>query len=405
MPGQEKIRVLIVDDIAETRENIRRMLQFDTNLDVVGTARTGAEAIEQTIQLKPDVLIMDINMPDMDGITATDSIKRKLPYAQVVILSVQSDPSYMRRAMLAGARDFLTKPPNIDELTAAVRRAGAMAHDERKKLALDMEPGQPVKPKASARGKVIAIYSPKGGTGRTTIATNLAVALHSDDSKVALIDANLHFGELTVFFNEQSKNSILDLTLRAEDLDPDIVNEVMINHRTTGIHILPSPSKPELAEKVNGEQFSKLLEYLRHLYSYIIVDTIAQLDDITLMTLEVTDVIVLITTQDIPSIRNSSQFLSIIDSAGLRNRIIFVMNRFDKRIGLTSEKVGDSLKQPIAAVIPDDRLIAMAANRGIPFILENKTNPLSKSFTQIADLVKEKLAKLENPEAEAVPKK
>ena len=135
MSVQEKIRVLIVDDIAETRENIRRMLQFDNNIEVVGTARTGKEAIQLSQQAKPDVIVMDINMPDMDGITATQEIKKKSPFIQVVILSVQSDPSYMRKAMLAGARDFLTKPPMIDELTDAVRRSGVLAQEERKKSA------------------------------------------------------------------------------------------------------------------------------------------------------------------------------------------------------------------------------------------------------------------------------
>jgi pilus assembly protein CpaE len=127
MASQDRIKVLIVDDIAETREMIQRMLQFDLGIEVVGSARTGREAIELTEKLKPDVAIMDINMPDMDGITATESIRKKVPFVQVVILSVQNDPNYMRRAMLAGARDFLTKPPMIDDLTSAIKRAGAMA--------------------------------------------------------------------------------------------------------------------------------------------------------------------------------------------------------------------------------------------------------------------------------------
>src|SRR5512138_3730877 len=135
MSVQEKIKVLIVDDITETRENIRRMLQFDSNIEVIGTARTGKEAIQISQQAKPDVIVMDINMPDMDGITATQEIKKKSPYIQVVILSVQSDPSYMRKAMLAGARDFLSKPPMIDELTDAIRRSGALSQEERKKAA------------------------------------------------------------------------------------------------------------------------------------------------------------------------------------------------------------------------------------------------------------------------------
>ena len=114
MAGPEKIRVLIVDDIQETRENIRRMLQFDPSIEIIGEARTGREAIDLSHQLQPEVVVMDINMPDMDGLAATEAIRKRLPYIQIIILSVQYESSYMRRAMLAGARDFLSKPPMID---------------------------------------------------------------------------------------------------------------------------------------------------------------------------------------------------------------------------------------------------------------------------------------------------
>src|SRR4030067_2728137 len=134
MVDSEKIRVVIVDDIAETRENIRKLLQFEPDVEVVGVARTGREAMDISKDVKPDVLLMDINMPDMDGIAATEIIRKMVPYTQIVILSIQNDPNYMRRAMLAGARDFLTKPPTIDELNAAIRRAGINAREERAKL-------------------------------------------------------------------------------------------------------------------------------------------------------------------------------------------------------------------------------------------------------------------------------
>ena len=133
MPPRQTIRVLIVDDIDETRENIRRLLQFDSNIEVAGVAKDGKEALSVASKIDPDVIIMDINMPDMDGITATEAIRQKNPFSQVVILSVQGDQNYMRRAMMAGARDYLTKPPSIDELTSAINRAGEMSHEAREK--------------------------------------------------------------------------------------------------------------------------------------------------------------------------------------------------------------------------------------------------------------------------------
>src|SRR5512134_2546944 len=287
MPTGEKIRVMIVDDVSETRENVRKLLQFESDVDVVGVARTGKEAIQLSLDLNPDVVLMDINMPDMDGISATEAIRARQPAVQVVILSVQSDQNYMRRAMLAGARDFLTKPPMGDELISAIRRAGAMAQAERSKTLnvqplptagnLGLVPGFSI-----PRGKIVTVYSPKGGTGCTTIAVNLALTLHNEDTRVALVDGNLQFGDVAVFVNEQGKNTIADLAPRAEELDPEIVEDVMLKHAASGLHVLAAPNKPEYAEKVTSSQFSAVLEYLRQMYAYVVVDTASLLTDVTL---------------------------------------------------------------------------------------------------------------------------
>lgn len=402
MPAQEKIKVIIVDDISETRDNIRRMLQFDNNIEVVGTARTGKEAVEICLQAKPDVVIMDINMPDMDGITATTEIKKKNPYIQVVILSVQSDPSYMRRAMLAGARDFLTKPPMIDELTDAIRKAGVLAHEEKAKFtsmpAITTGGIQMISGVPNINGKIIVVYSPKGGTGRTMIAVNLAIALKTGDNKVALVDGNLQYGDIAVFLNEQGKNTVLDLAPRVDELDMEIIEEVMVTHRTSNVDILAAPPKPELADRVNGEQFSKVLRFLRQIYHYVIVDTASHLTEAVQSALDVSDQIVLITTQDIPAIKNSNLFLQLADASGIqRARILFVMNRYDKRNSITPERVGESLRQEVAVSIPyDERVASLSVNRGVPFMLDsNKTQPIGKSVQQLAELIRERVAKLE----------
>ncbi len=401
--AQDKIRVLIVDDINDTREMIKRMLQFDQSIEVIGSARTGKEAIDMSAKEQPDVVLMDINMPDMDGISATEAIRRKMPFIQVVILSVQNDPSYMRRAMLAGARDFLSKPPMIDELSAAIRRAGAVAVEERKKASAPIVPNMGnanilaglQQAAALSAGQVIVVYGPKGGVGRTTIATNLAIALQTSDNKVALIDASLQYGDSAVFLNEQGKNTIIDLTSRVDELDPDFINEVMIDHAASGISLLASPGRPELAERVNAEQFTKLIKYLKNLYTYIVVDTSAYLNDTVLAALDVADMIVLLTTQEIPSIKSCNLFLSLADMLKIqRASIIFTMNRYDKRIAISPEKVGESLRHEIAVTIPfDDRIVTSSVNRGVPFMVDNKTQPVGKSIQSLADLIKDRIAK------------
>lgn len=394
----DKIRVLVVDDIAETRENIRKLLQFESDIEVVGVARSGKEAIQLSSETQPDVVLMDINMPDMDGITATEIIRKQTPSIQVVILSVQGDQNYMRRAMLVGARDFLTKPPMADELTSTIRRAGQLAHDEKSKVpqgSTSQLPANhhPIPHFEVKRGKVIMVYSPKGGAGCTTVAVNLALALHNEETEAALVDANLQFGDVAVFLNEQGKNSILDLTPRAEELDVDIVNEVMIKNAATGLQILAAPPKPEYAEKVKADQVSKLLEFLKTMYAYIIVDTSTYVNDVTLSVLDICDVVVLITTQDIPSIKNNRLFLDLMLTLGIsQEKVLFSMNRYDKRIAITPEKIGENLKLQISAIIPlDERIVIPSVNRGIPFVLDNKTQPSAKGIFSLAEAVRSKL--------------
>lgn len=404
MAEQDKIRVLIVDDNAETRENIRKLLQFESNVEVVGAARTGLEGIELATETQPHVVLMDINMPDMEGIAATEAIRRKLPFTQIVILSVQYDPKYMQKAMLVGARNFLEKPPQIDELINTIQTVGKMGQEEQARISLNAQFGASQSGKASlspTHGKVITVYSPKGGVGTTTIAVNLAQSLMTGDNKVLVVDAYLQYGDVAVFNNEQARNSLVDLTPRSSELDPEVVGDVIITHKS-GLHILAAPPRPEMAESIKPGEFKQVINYLKSLYNYIVIDTESHLTETVLDAIEVSDILLLITTQEIPAIKNAKTFLTLVDQFQIgRQRIVFIMNKFDKRIALLPEKIGESLKQEISAIIPfEERIVLNSINTGVPFMIDNKAQPIGKSMLALADIVKEKIKKLENAEIE-----
>jgi len=404
-----KLKVLIVDDVSETRENIRKLLQFESDFEVVGAAKSGKEGIQFASELDPDVILMDINMPDIDGITATETIRKNLPHIQIVILSVQNDQNYMRRAMLAGARDFLTKPPMGDELISAVRRAGEMAQVERSKsgkqqLTSGSSTAAPVSMSAfmpPARGKIVTVYSPKGGTGCTTIAVNLAIALHNEDTRAVLVDANLQFGDVAVFMNEQGKNTILELAPRVDELEEDLVEDILIKHEASGVRILAAPQRPEQAEKVSADQFVKVLQYLQNIFSYIIIDTAPTLTDVILSTFDLSDIIVLVTTQEIPAIKNARLFLDLVQTMGIeRDHIVFLMNRYDKRIAITPERVSENLKHEITVSIAlDEKTVIPAVNRGVPFMLDNKAQPAGKGILSLAEAVRARIKSFDAQDA------
>jgi pilus assembly protein CpaE len=245
-------------------------------------------------------------------------------------------------------------------------------------------------------GKIIVVYSPKGGTGCTTTATNLAMTLHNDETPVILVDGNLQFGDVGVFLNQQSKFSIVDLAPRADELDPEIVDGVLMKHNASGVKVLPSPIHPEYADNVTGEQFSKVLKFLCRMFSYVVVDTSSALTDITLAAIDASDILVLLTTQDIPSLKNSRLFLDLTDMLGIeRRRILFAMNRFDKRIGITPERVSDNFKQEIVAVIPlDERAVVPSVNRGLPLMLGDKSKPIARSFLALTESIRQRIAEV-----------
>jgi len=391
-----KIRVLVADDTAQTRETIIRSLSFQREVEVIATASNGIQAIELARQTKPDVVLMDVNMPDMDGITATTAILERTPFTQIVILTVQNDPDYMRRAMMAGARDFITKPPALDDLLNAVLQAGKIAHQEIRKASQSSFGSLGTAPVLSAQGKVITIFSPKGGAGCSTIVANLGVALHNEETNVLLVDGNLQYGDIADLFNIRAGQTILNLAMRAYDLDIDIVEEALVTHES-GLRILAPPGL-EQAESISGDQLIEVLKYLRELYPYVLVNTTSQLSDATIAALEVSNLIILLTTQDISSITKVRRFLDALNLLKIdRKRILLVLNQYDKNQEILTDMVEKSLKHEIAKLIPkDERVTIPAINRGIPFMLKEdlKIRPIARSVLDLAELVRSKLLEL-----------
>ena len=115
------IRVLIADDHGLVAEGLASLISSQPGLEVVGCVADGREAVRRALELAPDVVVMDLSMPDMNGIEAAREIRSRLEATRVVMLSIHTEPEYVRRALDAGAQGYLVKRSASRELIAAIR--------------------------------------------------------------------------------------------------------------------------------------------------------------------------------------------------------------------------------------------------------------------------------------------
>ncbi len=406
--AESGITILLVDDIADTRESIKKLLAFEQDFQVVGSASNGREGVELAKELKPDIVIMDINMPDMDGLEAAGLITKAVPTTGVIMMSVQSDHDYMQRAMLAGARFFLAKPVNMDQLYSTIRNvyqqyetiratAQQMAESLIAPPSTDEREGMP----GDRAGFVIAVYSPQGGAGCTTVATSLASGLMRDNSKTLLIDCDLEFGDVGVFLEMRSQSTMTDLVENADDLDVEYFDSIVMTH-DSGMKVLLGPARPLFGAEIRDTRpgaIASIVKQVRGYYDFIVLDLGTSIDAVSDSLLELADKIILLTVPTLPSIKNSKLVLDMFEQAGypsdktmlVINRALEQSGRTAQRVIPTAERIQSFLKRPVEGLIPvvDETIILNAINRGLPVIASDRdtSKPPIKQLLQISDRV------------------
>lgn len=135
VPPRRKLRVLIADDIQETRRNTRLMLATIDDVEVVAIASNGLQAVDLAKQHHPDILLLDINMPELDGLSAYKRITQVYPDTGCIIISAEKDTSTLRTAISVGVQEYLIKPFTVEELETAISRVAPRVQLARQKLA------------------------------------------------------------------------------------------------------------------------------------------------------------------------------------------------------------------------------------------------------------------------------
>lgn len=221
----ELTRLVIVDDHKLARDGLRDMLADEPDIEVVGEAAAGPEALELCSRLRPDLLLMDVRMPGMDGLTATRKIKERYPEISVLVVTMHDNPDHLIEALRAGAAGYVLKDSSQEEIIRAVRkvREGESPLDEQlaarllRRLAADTAELTGSAPRRSARGErltpreleVLALL--KLGRTNPQIAQELVISSRTAKNHVEHIMGKLGVSDRTQAVVRALQEGILDL--------------------------------------------------------------------------------------------------------------------------------------------------------------------------------------------------
>jgi pilus assembly protein CpaE len=370
-------KVLVVDDDA----SVQRLLQYTLKQEgyEVVVAADGAEGIRLWQLETPSLILLDVSIQPLDGYEVATRIRADEgpgSHVPIIMLTAERDVQQKVRALRAGADDYLIKPFHPAELLARMKSLIARFAPSGSLV------GRPL------LGRVHAYYGAKGGVGTTTIAINAAIALQTLGRRTCLVDGNLQFGDHRVFLDlGLDRKSIVDV-VSAPAMDGDLLRRVVQTH-DSGVDLLLAPPSPESADLVTAGHMNQILELLRGMYDYVIVDIDKRLDDVNLMVLDVADTIFAVMTADLSCLKNVRMVLDTIGHLGYESgKLKLVLNRSNAFTGINVKSAEGALRRPIEHQIVNEYRGAISAlNSGAPFMAGKADSVLGRSVLDFARAV------------------
>lgn len=378
-----KIKLVLADHNERSRNTIKELLELDDSIDIVAEADNGSQVIEQIKSMEPQVVIMDFNLPEVDGLETTRYITLHHPRVSVIIISLNDEIEQIKRSMLAGAREYLVKPISPLEIHRAVRQVAEL---NSKIPAASGEAELPKKAVGNVN-QIITVFGTKGGVGKSVICTNLAVAAAKEyRSRVGLIDLDIQFGDVSIMTNLNPRKTMAELAQEVDETSADMLEQYL--YERNGVHILAAPNKPELAELVTPMHVKGVMALSRQIFNYTFVDTPSFIDDTTISALESSDQILLVVTLELPAIKNIKKGIDVLRSLELLNRARLVLNRSSGVAGIEPDDVERVLGLKIQAEVPSDgKLVVNSINQGIPFVKMSPRAPVSRGIFSLMKVV------------------
>ena len=317
---------------------------------------------------------------DRDALALAGALQQGTPDVSVVLVRRQESGELIRQALRMGVKDVLSSAS--DE--TAVRTAAARAIEIARTLRGRLGSGAPTDAgDGRAPGKVVTVFSSKGGCGKTFLSTNLAVSLARSGVEVALVDLDLHFGDVAIMLHLFPSHTIYDA---AQNPGLDALSlKSFLTHHDSGIWALVAPTEPTVADSINPGTIGNILKLLRSAFDYVVIDTPPAFSEPVLAAFDESDWLVMLATLDVPSIKNLRLTLQTMELLHFpKGRIRVVVNRADSKVGLRLPDVEKLLSSPVDTTIPSSRSVPLSVNKGSPIMLEEPKGPVAEAIRRVA---------------------
>ncbi|HEY5557310.1 AAA family ATPase [Acetobacterium sp.] len=368
----EKIKVMIIGNNDNRIYEIKSLLGNE-EIAFVGFSKQGDSALEKTLSLKPQVVIIHCEEEVEDAVNLAEKLNIKMPGSGVIFLCDHLSVAIIDKAMFAGVRKVMSFPVDAKSLIQNIQLVNQVEKSRSENSSTAV---------ANMESKVVTVFGAKGGIGKTTIAVNVGVVLAKMGKKVAILDANLQFGDVNVFFDIDSKDTISELSQGKDLTDIDAIKRLMALHYT-GVSILCAPKSPEYAEYVSAKNVETIINTMRPYYDYIIIDTTPAFSDVNVVAIENSNLILLICEPDISTIRNTKVSLNILEYLQQRDKTEIVINRAGNGT-ISIKDIQKVLDVQIKHKIPLDIKIGIAChNKGVPIVVDSPRTAIAQELRKL----------------------
>jgi Flp pilus assembly CpaE family ATPase len=324
----------------------------------------------------PEVLVIGPEAPAEQVLGLAARLDVQCPGISVLLVA-RPEPELLQAAMRAGIRDLLDPAADAAEIGTAIDRAASAAAGRRRVL-------RPLEDSARYTGRVITVASPKGGVGKTTVATNLAIGLTSSaPQSTVLVDLDVQFGDVASALGLVPEYSLPDAVQGPASQDTMVLKTFLTQH-PSGLYAVCGSESPAAGDTVTGDDVTRLLALLAREFRYVVVDTAPGLSEQTLAALDRSSDVVMLSSMDVPGVRGLRKELDVLRELCMipAGRHV-VMNFADAKGGLSVRDVETTIGTGVDVVLPRSAAVPASTNQGVPLLESGRRDPMAKELRRL----------------------